>query len=120
LDSILGLTGMVGGIYGPLALLVMLGTLVPSLAAGVRRLHDTNRSGWWMLLLTPYAAAAMLGGAALAGGATAGIGAAALLMLVGVVCAIVLLIFLALAGTPGENRFGADPYGDRSAAAATV
>jgi uncharacterized membrane protein YhaH (DUF805 family) len=25
-------------------------TLIPSLALGVRRLHDTNRSGWWLLI----------------------------------------------------------------------
>jgi uncharacterized membrane protein YhaH (DUF805 family) len=25
-------------------------TLVPSLAVGCRRLHDTDRSGWWQLL----------------------------------------------------------------------
>jgi uncharacterized membrane protein YhaH (DUF805 family) len=25
-------------------------TLLPSIAVGVRRLHDTNRSGWWELL----------------------------------------------------------------------
>lgn len=28
-----------------------LGTLVPSLAAATRRLHDTNRSGWWQLII---------------------------------------------------------------------
>ncbi len=27
-----------------------LATLLPSIAVGVRRLHDTNRSGWWLLL----------------------------------------------------------------------
>ena len=27
-----------------------LATLLPSIAVGVRRLHDTNRSGWWELL----------------------------------------------------------------------
>ena len=27
-----------------------LATLIPSLAIGVRRLHDINRSGWWVLL----------------------------------------------------------------------
>ncbi len=27
-----------------------LATLIPSLAAGARRLHDTDRSGWWQLL----------------------------------------------------------------------
>ena len=25
-------------------------TLLPSIAVGARRLHDTNRSGWWLLL----------------------------------------------------------------------
>jgi uncharacterized membrane protein YhaH (DUF805 family) len=27
-----------------------LATLLPSLAVGARRLHDTDRSGWWQLL----------------------------------------------------------------------
>ena len=27
-----------------------LGTLLPSVAAAPRRLHDTNRSGWWQLI----------------------------------------------------------------------
>ncbi|MHB1428367.1 MAG: DUF805 domain-containing protein [Rhodocyclaceae bacterium] len=30
--------------------LVSLTTLLPSLAVGARRLHDTNRSGWYLLL----------------------------------------------------------------------
>ena len=28
----------------------LLGTLLPSLAAATRRLHDTQRSGWWQLI----------------------------------------------------------------------
>jgi uncharacterized membrane protein YhaH (DUF805 family) len=28
-----------------------LGTIVPSIAAATRRLHDTNRSGWWQLII---------------------------------------------------------------------
>ncbi len=31
--------------------LFMLGTLLPSLAAANRRLHDTGRSGWWQLVV---------------------------------------------------------------------
>ena len=27
--------------------------IIPSLAVGTRRLHDTNRSGWWQLLQLP-------------------------------------------------------------------
>ncbi|MCV6620690.1 MAG: DUF805 domain-containing protein [Cellvibrionaceae bacterium] len=42
-DSILG-TMFLGMIFG-------LAMLVPSLAIGARRLHDTGRSGWWQLLL---------------------------------------------------------------------
>jgi uncharacterized membrane protein YhaH (DUF805 family) len=32
-------------------LLYGLAVIVPGLAAGCRRLHDTGRSGWWQLLL---------------------------------------------------------------------
>lgn len=33
-----------------LALVIGLGLLLPGLAVSVRRLHDTNRSGWWILI----------------------------------------------------------------------
>lgn len=33
-----------------LAFLFALATLIPLLAVGARRLHETNRSGWWQLL----------------------------------------------------------------------
>ena len=35
---------------GPLQLLFNVAVIVPGLAVGARRLHDTNRSGWWQLL----------------------------------------------------------------------
>ena len=56
-----------------------LGTLVPSLAVTVRRLHDTNKSGWTLLL--------------------------GVLPLV----SIVLLIFLLVDGDRGPNRYGYPP-----------
>lgn len=40
---------LVGG--EALNLLVGLVFLTPALAAGARRLHDVNKSGWWQLLL---------------------------------------------------------------------
>ena len=56
-------------------------TFIPGLAVTVRRLHDTDRSGWWLLIvLVPY------------------------------VGAIVLFVFLVLPSSPGINQFGA-PYG---------
>ncbi len=42
--------GMLGIGGGPLAALFGLAMLLPSIAAGARRLHDVGRSGWWLLL----------------------------------------------------------------------
>ena len=40
---------------GALGALFCLGLLIPSIAVGARRLHDTGRSGWWLLLmLVPF------------------------------------------------------------------
>jgi uncharacterized membrane protein YhaH (DUF805 family) len=36
---------------GVLYVAFVLGTLLPNLAASVRRLHDLDRSGWWYLIL---------------------------------------------------------------------
>jgi len=36
--------------FSPLSSLFSLAMLVPSLAVGVRRLHDIGRSGWWLLI----------------------------------------------------------------------
>jgi uncharacterized membrane protein YhaH (DUF805 family) len=70
--------GMIG--ISLLSWVLSLGLLVPSLAVGVRRLHDTDRSGWWLLI--------------------------GLVPLVG---AIVLLVFACLDGQPGPNRYGPSP-----------
>jgi uncharacterized membrane protein YhaH (DUF805 family) len=34
----------------PLSLLASLAVLLPNLAVGVRRLHDSGKSGWWLLI----------------------------------------------------------------------
>ncbi|MFC3689024.1 DUF805 domain-containing protein [Aquipuribacter hungaricus] len=47
-DALLGLADSTGN--GPIGGLATLALLLPSLAVGVRRLHDTGRSGWWMLI----------------------------------------------------------------------
>ena len=36
---------------GPMGILYGISVLVPLIAVGARRLHDSNRSGWWQLLL---------------------------------------------------------------------
>ncbi len=60
-----------------LAILVALAYFLPLLAAAVRRLHDTGRSGWWYFI--------------------------ALVPLVGT---IILIVFLASEGNPGANQYG--------------
>ncbi len=52
--------GIVDGVIGSemqvLGNIYSLAVLIPSLAVGVRRLHDTNHSAWWLLInLIPIA-----------------------------------------------------------------
>ncbi len=75
-----GFSYMTDHSMGWLSGLFALAMLIPSIAVGVRRLHDTDRSGWWMLLvLLPF-----LGG-------------------------LILFVFMVMGGTRGPNRFGSDP-----------
>jgi uncharacterized membrane protein YhaH (DUF805 family) len=109
-ESLFGLTNMVGP-YGPLSALLALATFVPSLAVGIRRLHDTNRSGWWLLIgYGPMAVAVAL---LLAGNAQFGL---ILLGLAGIGF-IVLLVLMVLEGTRGPNQYGQDPKGVEGAPA---
>ena len=64
----------------PLAMVFWLATIIPDLAVTVRRLHDTDSSGWWILL--------------------------SLIPLIGM---IVLIVWWCQEGSKGYNRFGADP-----------
>jgi len=72
-----------GGILGTI---FSLAVLVPSIAVGVRRLHDLGRSGWWLLIV--------------------------LIPLIGI---LVLLYFFVQKGTDGPNDHGADPLAGVSA-----
>ena len=64
--------GLLSGIYA-------LAVLIPSIAVGFRRLHDTGRSAWWFLIL--------------------------LIPLIGI---IVILVFL-IQDSQEENEYGASP-----------
>ena len=75
------LANLVLGMLGDMiSMLFSLATLLPSLAVGARRLHDTNRSGWWQLL-----------------------------WLIPVIGWIVMIVFLVQEGEAGDNRFGNAP-----------
>ena len=87
-------SGLIGGMsQDPSMTLAMvmltlynLAVFIPSTAVGVRRLHDTNRSGWWLLI--------------------------SMIPLVG---AIVLIIFFVEDSQPGPNEYGPNPKGIESA-----
>ena len=91
-----------------------LAVFIPSLAVAVRRLHDTNRTGWWILApVAPYLVAILAGMMAVSSPDMAG--AAGILALVCMVAAlalaITLLVFYFLEGTRGPNKYGPDPKG---------
>lgn len=118
LDELLGLNygdGVGVRDNGVLTSLFSLATFIPSLSVAVRRLHDTDRSGWWLFL--PIVAVVVLVAVAVAsvGGGTTdlagfGTGFIAAFVVLGI-SGIVLLVFFCLDGTRGPNRFGEDPKG---------
>ncbi|MEM8594489.1 MAG: DUF805 domain-containing protein [Pseudomonadota bacterium] len=65
--------GLLSGVY-------VLASILPSIGVTIRRLHDTDRSGWWMLI-----------------------------SFIPVIGHIVLMVLLAIEGTQGDNRFGPNP-----------
>lgn len=73
IEAAAGGPGVLGSLYG-------LAVLIPGIAVSVRRLHDTNRSGWWLLI--------------------------SLIPLIGT---IVLLVFMVQDSQPSENQYGANP-----------
>jgi uncharacterized membrane protein YhaH (DUF805 family) len=85
---------------------VWLALLIPSIAVGIRRLHDTNRSGWW---LGGYLLLAFAGSFIRAASGSPGL--SLIISLATLVYAIAILVFMCLDGTKGPNRYGPDPKG---------
>ena len=109
-----GLMGMFAsfGIFLLVFGIIWLALLVPTIAVQVRRLHDTNRSGWWLWI---YWGPMLLGYLmSIAGAANQSAGMAmfgGLLSLLSLIGLIVLIVFYCLPGTSGPNNYGADPLG---------
>ncbi|MGP8269666.1 MAG: DUF805 domain-containing protein [Terracidiphilus sp.] len=66
-------------LYGVCAL-YMVACIIPAIGCSVRRLHDTDKSGWLFLLVV-----------------------------IPIIGPIVLLVLFMLAGNPGANQYGPDP-----------
>jgi uncharacterized membrane protein YhaH (DUF805 family) len=73
IEGLAGSSGLIGIFYS-------LAVLFPGIAVSVRRLHDTDRSGWWLLI-----------------------------GLVPIVGAIVLLVFMVFDSQSGQNQYGEYP-----------
>jgi uncharacterized membrane protein YhaH (DUF805 family) len=102
---------IVGGLY----MLFALAMFIPNLAVSVRRLHDTNRSGWWILApISGYVI--MLIGTVMAAGNPDDPGLGGILAMIGMIAVIglglTLLVFMFLEGTRGPNQYGPDPKGE--------
>jgi uncharacterized membrane protein YhaH (DUF805 family) len=111
LDAILW-PGIRGADEGPLAALSSLALLLPSLAVFVRRLHDFDRTAWWALFFYgALIATAFSAGIGIAAGATA-VTLVSVLLLLGI--CVWAIVWMAMPGTSGPNRFGPDPL-DRDA-----
>ena len=91
--------------------------LTPSLAVGVRRLHDMGRSGWWMLLYTGIVLQQLASGVKVSGRGVSGEAVVAIVFVVAAVCAVVLIVFMVRKSQPGRNRYGPGPTDDGTAAA---
>jgi len=72
-DAIIGSFGVISGLAG-------LALLLPGLSVAIRRLHDTDHSGWWVLI-----------------------------SLIPIIGFIVLLIWYLRDSDPGENQYGPPP-----------
>lgn len=79
IDGVVGILTLGAG-FGLFSSIYALVVIIPSIALGVRRLHDFNASGLWYLLV-----------------------------LIPVVNFILLLVLLIKGGTEGSNRFGPPP-----------
>lgn len=82
------LAGIISGIlktnFGiPVFCIYYLAIILPSLAVAVRRLHDIGKSGWWLFI-----------------------------SLIPIVGSIILLVWLCIEGTPGQNQYGPNPKED--------
>ena len=75
--------GPISAVLAIIAGIYALAMIVPGLAVAIRRLHDTDKSGWWILI--------------------------GVIPIINYIGGIVLLIFYCMDGTKGPNQFGVSP-----------
>src|SRR6056300_678601 len=73
IEALISISSTISGIYN-------LAVLLPGMGVSIRRLHDTNRTGWWLLI-----------------------------GLIPILGAIVLIVFMAQDSQVDENQYGLNP-----------
>lgn len=139
LSLLQGVGGLVAGLVAGINFIFALGILVPSIAVGVRRFHDTNRTGLWLLFYPAVMIVSLIVTLVVARDAVAQMGQnfqnldpsslesgdpqanmavygamapiALYVMLPTWLASLVTLWFHVQDGTPNANRFGTDPKG---------
>jgi uncharacterized membrane protein YhaH (DUF805 family) len=95
---------------GLLTWVFLLLALIPNVAVHVRRLHDTDRSGWWVVApIVPYLFTLAVAVVAAASHSLTMLLVTALFSVLSLGGSIALTVLQCLNGTRGENRFGPDP-----------
>jgi uncharacterized membrane protein YhaH (DUF805 family) len=114
--AILDLLLFYGWENGPFAIVTNLALFFPGLSVTVRRLHDTNRSGWWVLLLFVLIILTVAGvvAATIANPFNPVSGAGLVYIAVpGILTfaySILIFIWTLLPSNPGNNRYGPNRY----------
>ncbi|MGO9317151.1 MAG: DUF805 domain-containing protein [Terracidiphilus sp.] len=79
-------SGVGGVLFIPLGIYI-LAVIIPGLAVGVRRLHDSGKSGWLLLLLIVLS----------------------LIPFIGFIAAVARIVLMCLDSDPGMNQYGPNP-----------
>jgi uncharacterized membrane protein YhaH (DUF805 family) len=105
-----------GWSVGPFYLVFGLAAFLPGLSVTVRRLHDSNRSGWWIMLPIVATVLFLIGSFVavennpldpLSGPGLIYAGLPAILV---IGTSILLLVWMLFGSTPGNNRYGPNRY----------
>lgn len=78
-----------GWLFYGVAILWGLAVFIPNIAVSVRRLHDRNMSGWFLLAFI----------------------AGLVIPIINILVFVAFIVVMAMPGTTGPNRYGADPKG---------
>ena len=103
--------------FGPIYIFAYLFHMIPTLSAIVRRLHDSDRSGWWyfgpvLLMIVPYRIflefilSPSIESSATISDVPIAFFTLLIAYLVGFGLSITFFVFLFFDGTKGDNRFG--------------